>query len=142
MQVRAVEQGVCQGAGIVGQAVAKTWRGLMARWLPGGPGTLYVADMKFFWFLFAVDILFFLVAFFFFLDGLSDGTVNSRNMALWLPLVCVPAALLLGGLRLKAIGRPGAAKLLLALPAVPAILGGTWLLLLAVLFATHPGAYR
>jgi hypothetical protein len=73
---------------------------------------------------------------------LGDGTVSSFNAALWLLLIVVPAALLLGGLRLKALGRIGLANLLLALLAVPGLLAGGWMLLLIVLYATHPGSYR
>jgi len=114
----------------------------MSRRLPHALEMRYVPRMKLFWTCFAVDSLVFLVLFYFFLIGLSDGTVSSFNIALWLPLVGVPGAVLWGGLRLKAVGRPGAAKGLLALLAVPGVLVGTWLLLIVVLFATHPGAYR
>ncbi len=91
---------------------------------------------------FVVDALVLLVLSYFFLIGLDDGTVSSFNIALWLPLICIPAAVLGGGLHLKATGRPRAATGLVALLAAPGVLLGGWMLLLVVLFATHPGAYR
>jgi len=72
--------------------------------------------------LFGIVAAVFLVLSYFFLVGLEDGSVNSFNMALWLPLVGVPAAVLWGGLRLKATGRPGLAGGLLSLLAVPGLL--------------------
>ena len=98
--------------------------------------------MKTFWTLFGIDAAVFLALSYFFVVGLEDGSVNSFNMALWLPLVGVPAAVLCGGLRLKATGRLGLARGLLSLLAVPGLLVGGWMLLVLVLFATHPGAYR
>ena len=98
--------------------------------------------MKTFWTFFSVDTLVFLVLFYFFLAGLGDGTVSSFNIAIWLPLICISAAVLWGGLHLKMIGRPGAAKVLLALLAVPGFLLGGWMLLLVVLFAMNPGAHH
>ena len=98
--------------------------------------------MKTFWTLFGIGSAVFLVLLGFFLAGLGDRSVSSFNIAIWLPLVGVPAAVLWGGLRLKAAGRPGLAAALLALLAVPGLLVGGWVLLLLVLFEMHPGAYR
>lgn len=104
--------------------------------------TVVRSHMKTFWTFLSIDALVFLVLGYFFLAGLGDGTVSSFNIAIWLPLVGVPAAVLWGGLHLKAIGRLGAAKLLLALLAVPGLLLGGWMLLIVVLFATNPGAHH
>ena len=98
--------------------------------------------MKTFWILLGLGSACFLVLCYFFLVGLEDGSVNAINMAIWLPVVCGAAAILLGGLYLKGIGRPGLAKGLLALLAVPGLLAGAWMLLMVILLATHPGAYR
>ncbi len=100
------------------------------------------ALMKLFRLCLTIDALALLVLSYFFLVGLSDGSVSSFNIALWLPLVCVPAAVVWAGLHLKARGRRGAATAVLAVIAVPGLLIGGWMLLLVVLFATHPGAYR
>lgn len=48
-----------------------------------------------------IDILVCLVISGFFLVGLGDGTVGSANIALWVPLVVVPAAILFFGMQLK-----------------------------------------
>ncbi|MES2713885.1 MAG: osmoprotectant transporter permease [Pseudomonadota bacterium] len=98
--------------------------------------------MKLFWTFFAIDTLVFAVLFFFFLEGLSDGSVSSFNMGLWLLLIGVPASVLAGGLLLNAKGRTRAAKALLATMAVPGLLAGAYVLLIIVLFASSPGAYR
>jgi hypothetical protein len=98
--------------------------------------------MKVFWAGFLIDCVIFLVLAYFFLAGLSDGTVGTSNIALWLPMICIPAAILFAGLRLKLAGRTGTAKILLACLAVPGILVGGFLLLLIVLFEMNPGAYR
>ena len=98
--------------------------------------------MKLFWTLFGIDCLVFIVVLYFFMIGLGDGTVSSFNIAIWLPMVAIPAAILLGGLRLNAIGRRMTAKGLLALLALPGLLLGGWMLLLIILFETHPGAYH
>jgi len=98
--------------------------------------------MKMFWVLFGIGLAMLLVVASFFLAGLGDGSVNAFNMAIWLPLVCVPAAVLAGGVWLNATGRPGMAKMTLALLAVPAGLLGVGFLVVMVLFATHPGAHH
>ena len=98
-----------------------------------------------FWFracsqLFSIGAANLLVVSYSFLVRLEDGSINSFNMAIWLPLVCVPSAVLWGGLRLKVAVRLGVAKTLLGLLAIPGLLLGSWMLL--VLFSTHSGAYR
>ena len=66
----------------------------------------------------------------FFLIGLADGSVSSFNMLLWLLVLVVPTAVVLGGWRLKARGQGRAASVVLALLAVPAALAGLFFLLL------------
>ena len=71
--------------------------------------------MKFFGTCFVFDTLLFL--------GLLWSLLAGMDTGLWLPLVVgVPAAVLLGGLALKARGRPRAATTLVALLAVPGML--------------------
>ena len=98
--------------------------------------------MKLFWTLFAIDVAVFLTGAYFCLVGLEDGTVSSFNAGLWVALVGVPAAAPMAGMALRARRRPRLATLVLALVGVPGLLLGGWMLLLLVLFATHPGAYR
>lgn len=66
----------------------------------------------------------------FFLEGLADGTVSSRNLGLWAGLLAVAGGVPAAGAALHARGRTLAAKLLLALVAVPALLGALFFLLL------------
>lgn len=73
-----------------------------------------------------------LVAVAFFIIGLADGSVSSYNIVLWLGLLSVVAASLIGGFRLHAAGRTGAAVLALSILAVPGLIGGFLLLLLLV----------
>lgn len=98
--------------------------------------------MKLFWTCFGVDGVIFAVLFYFFLIGLGDGTVSSFNIAIWLPLIAVPAAVLLGGMHLKRLGRLRVAKLLLGALAVPGALLGAAFLFVIIMFATHPGAHH
>ncbi len=66
----------------------------------------------------------------FFLEGLADGSVSSFNITLWLGLLAVACGVPAGGAVLHANGKTGAAKALLALVAVPAVLAGLFFLLL------------
>jgi hypothetical protein len=82
--------------------------------------------------LFAFDALVALVFLWFFLEGLGDGTVSAANGLLWFAILAGLAAVLGGGIALRRAGHPGWAKLLLLLPALPA-LGFAIMMLLFVL---------
>lgn len=87
----------------------------------------------FFRLLLGVDALVGAVFVWFFLLGLDDGSVSEFNIVLWLIILFGLAGLMFGGLLLRAWGRDGAAKLLLAVLAVPALLVGLFFLLLILL---------
>ncbi len=87
----------------------------------------------FFWIVFAIDAAAALVAFYFFLIGLADGTVSSFNITLWLALLGGIAAILGGGLGLHAKGQRGAAIGVLMILGIPAFLYGLFILLLLIL---------
>jgi len=70
----------------------------------------------------AVDAAAALVALYFFVIGLGDGSVSSFNIVLWLVLLGGLAAILGGGWMLNAKGQRGAAIGVLAILAVPALL--------------------
>ena len=74
-----------------------------------------------------------LVALLFFFWGLSDGSVSSFNIVLWLALLGGIAAVLLGGWALNASGRRGAACAVLAILAVPGVLSVLFLLSVLIL---------
>jgi hypothetical protein len=67
-----------------------------------------------------IDALAAAVVVFFFLWGLSDGSVSSFNILLWLALLGGVGGVLAGGLWLKSIGRRGLANRLLMVLAFPA----------------------
>jgi hypothetical protein len=70
--------------------------------------------------LFGIDLLTALAALFFFLWGLSDGSVSSFNIGIWLLLLGGIGAVLGGGWRLRGAGYRRIAGGLLALLALPA----------------------
>ncbi len=73
-----------------------------------------------FWTLLGLDALVALGVVFFFLWGLSDGTVSAFNIGIWMALLGGVAAVLGGGAWLGARGQRWAANLLLAVLALPA----------------------
>ena len=75
------------------------------------------------------------VILFFFMWGLSDGTVSSFNGLLWLAMLAIPSATLLGGWVQWGKGNRAFALALLALPSMPALLFGLFFL---VLILAHP----
>ncbi|MDX3886030.1 MULTISPECIES: osmoprotectant transporter permease [Sphingomonas] len=86
-----------------------------------------------FWLLFAFDAVMTAVLLFFFTIGIADRSVSASNIGLWLLLLGVAAAFLLGGLALKrrAHDRIGAALLLL--PALPGLAYLAFVLMMVVM---------
>lgn len=78
--------------------------------------------MTFFWILWGFDALIAVVVLCFFFIGLADGSVSSFNMGLWLFILALVAAILLGSLWLKSHDRLGLAKGALSILAVPGFL--------------------
>lgn len=72
--------------------------------------------------LFGLDGLAALVVLYFFVAGLADGSVSSFNIELWLGLLLGGAAVIGGGVALRAAGRRRLANAVLALLAVPVAL--------------------
>src|SRR5262245_52084516 len=73
------------------------------------------------------------VILFFFMWGLSDGTVSSFNILLWLAMLGIPSATLLGGWVQWGKGNQAFALILLLLPSVPALLFFLFFFMLIVL---------
>lgn len=88
--------------------------------------------MVLFWIVFGIDVVAALVAVFFFIVGLADGSVSSFNMTLWLGLLGGIAGILGGGWALNAKGQRAAAIALLAVLGVPALLFGLFILLIVI----------
>ncbi len=60
-----------------------------------------------FWVLWGFDAIASLVILYFFVAGLADGSVSSFNMGLWLGIVVVVCAVMVGSLALRSSGRSG-----------------------------------
>jgi hypothetical protein len=88
-----------------------------------------LAAMLLYRILFGIDALVALVFVWFFLEGLGDGTVSAANGLLWFGTLAGLAAVLGGGIALRRAGHAGWAKLLLLLPALPALGFAIFLLL-------------
>ncbi|MDX2246992.1 MAG: osmoprotectant transporter permease [Bacteroidia bacterium] len=82
-----------------------------------------------YWVLFGIATIVAIVAVYFFIIGLLDGTVSSRNMLMWLGLLSVVMGVIFGGLWLKSSGNLVAAKILLCVLAVPGIIAGLFILI-------------
>jgi hypothetical protein len=86
-----------------------------------------------FYILFTINAIALAVILFFFMWGLSDGTVSSFNGLLWLAMLAIPSATLAGGWLQWAKGYRGFAVALLLLPSIPAILLFLFFLMIIVL---------
>jgi len=80
-----------------------------------------------------IDALIALVVLFFFTWGVSDGTVSSFNIVLWMGMLGGVAALFGGGIALRAAGQRALANILLAILAAPGVLFFLFFLLLIIL---------
>ena len=85
-----------------------------------------------FWLVWGIDAVVAMVAVYFFLIGVGDGSVSSFNAGLWFALLAGLGGILGGGLVLRDRGHPGAAIALLAVLAIPAVLGVLFFLVVLV----------
>jgi len=85
----------------------------------------------FFRLLWAFDLIIAAVVLFFFVWGAVDGSVSSFNIALWLGLLALVGAVVVGGRTLQRAGHAGVATSLLLVLAIPGL--GFTLFLLMVL---------
>ena len=88
-----------------------------------------------FWTSWSLAVLVELGLVFFFVWGLSDGTVSSFNIALWAGLLLGTSCVTGGSLLLKLKNHVGLATLVAMLLAVPALLAG---LFLVIVLITNP----
>lgn len=88
--------------------------------------------MKAYRILLGIDAIALGIILYFFVWGLSDGTVSSFNILDWMGLIAIAGGIVAGGVLLQRAGRSGQAKALLALMAVPVALGGLFILILIV----------
>lgn len=88
-----------------------------------------------FWILWGFDAIASLVILYFFVAGLADGSVSSFNMGLWLGIVVVVCAVMVGSLALRSSGHTGLAVAVLLVLALPALL---FVLFFGALLITNP----
>jgi hypothetical protein len=70
-----------------------------------------------------------LIVLFFFVTGLADGTVNERNMMLWMGILAICAIALWGGPWLRHQQYPVLGLVVTAVVAVPSLLFGLFMLI-------------
>jgi len=80
-----------------------------------------------------LDALIALTVLIFFFWGVADGTVSAFNIGLWLAVLGAVAAMLGGGIALRAYGQRVLSNLMLAVLAAPGLLYFLFLLLILVL---------
>ena len=90
--------------------------------------TTILPAVTLFWTLYGIDAVIALIALSFFVAGLSDGSVSSFNIPLWLAILGGLAAILGGGLLLKSSGHQRLANGVLLILAVPGLLFGLFIL--------------
>lgn len=88
--------------------------------------------MMTYWVMFGIAAIVALVAVYFFIIGLLDGTVSSNNMLLWIGILSVVGGVLFGSLWLKSSGNLMAAKILVGVLAVPGIIAGVVILIMMI----------
>ncbi|MGC4103992.1 hypothetical protein [Ferruginibacter sp.] len=79
--------------------------------------------------LWTVDAIASLVVFYFFFVGITDGSVSSRNMGLWLMITSAITAIMLGSIWLKSHQHEGIAFALLCILALPVLFYTIYLLI-------------
>ena len=89
--------------------------------------------MVLFGILFGIDALVAIAVLGFFFWGLADGSVSAFNIGLWLAVLGAIAAILGGGIALRAYGQRVLAGVILAVLAAPGLLYALFVFLLIVL---------
>ena len=85
-----------------------------------------------FWIFWGIDALICTIAVVFFLLGLTNGTVSSFNIGVWIAILAALAVIIGGSLWLKEVGYPVFGTVLLLVLAIPGILYGVFILLVVV----------
>ncbi len=85
-----------------------------------------------FWFCYVVTSILALIFLYFFLVGLSDGSVGEKNRMLWILILSVFTGLLVGTIWLKNHDKKVLAVGLLSLPTILALFGMVYLLIFII----------
>lgn len=88
--------------------------------------------MTFFWILWGIDAFIALIAVYFLLIGLIDGSVSSFNAGIWTAAMAALAVILLGSLWLKSHNLLFWTKALLLVLAIPGFLYGLFVLMMII----------
>ena len=86
-----------------------------------------------FWISWTIDLVVALILLWFFMVGISDGSVSSRNAGLWALLLCVVLGVVAGSYALRSTSHGTLAIVLAMILAVPAALFGLGLLATLIL---------
>ncbi len=89
--------------------------------------------MILFWILWVIDAIATAVILYFFVIGLGDGSISSTNAGMWAVLVLLPITLLVGSYILKIRNKLTAAKWLLSILVIPALLYFLFFLMIIIL---------
>jgi hypothetical protein len=89
-----------------------------------------------FWVFWGIDALICAIAGVFFLLGLTNGSVSSFNIGIWIAIWAALAVILAGSLWLKAAGHPVIGTVLLLVLAIPGICYGLFVFLFTVTKST------
>ena len=82
-----------------------------------------------FWIPWVIDVVAALVFIYFFFVGLADGSVSSFNIGLWVLVLCIAGAVVVGGLALRTAGQTLFATVLVMTTAIPCGLMGLYFLI-------------
>ena len=88
--------------------------------------------MTYFWTVYAIDVLIAVIAFYFFLTGISTATAGSKFYQAWAGLFCFLVIVLAGSLLLNYVGQFGLAKVLASIPAALGVGYGLFVLLMII----------
>ena len=89
--------------------------------------------MILFWILWVIDAIATAIILYFFVIGLADGSISSNNAIIWSALVIFTITLLVGSYILKVRNKLTAAKWLLSILVIPALLYTLFFLLIIIL---------
>lgn len=88
--------------------------------------------MTLFWILWIFTAIMSLIPVYFFFVGLKDGSITTRNIALWLIILLLIAGVLTGACWLKDHDHLGMARGLLLLAAIPGVLVVLYFLVIVI----------